>query len=145
MGSLTAQALGNITSDIELRKTTGGKDFASFTVAVNHDRDNTSFVKVAVWGKTAEFVSRNFGKGDPISVAGTGKINTWEAKDGTKRTDFEIQAFNVSFVGSKRQDDRPIAQHEVLDKAYAVDRVNTKDNAPEDVDDKIDLSDIPFK
>ena len=136
MGSLTAQALGNITSDIELKKTTSGKDFASFTVAVNHDRDSTTFVRVAAWGGMAEVISKYFGKGSQIFVSGTGKVNSWEAKDGTKRNEFEIQAKDFSFV-DKKTDSRPIAQHEVI--------AMTRDVAPEDVDDKpIDLSEIPF-
>ena len=135
----SSTAIGNITSEMELKKTPKGSDFVQFTVAINN-REKTSFVRVAAWGKTAEFASRNFRKGQPVIVSGETSINEWTGKDGTKRVECEIQADRVHFApfNSGKQDDRPIAQHEVI--------AMTRDVAPTDVDDKpIDLSEIPFK
>lgn len=138
MGSLTSQALGNLTSDIELKMTGSGKPFASFTVAVNHDRDTTSFVRCASWGKTAEIIAKHFSKGEPIFVSGTSKINEWSDRDGNKRKEFELQVKDFSFVSKPREQDRPLGKNEALEIAG--------DFVPrdEDADKPIDLSEIPF-
>ena len=67
---------GNLTADVELKQTTGGKSVCDFTLGVRrpHTKDKADFIDFTAWGSTAEFICRYFRKGDAIEI--TGSINT---------------------------------------------------------------------
>lgn len=99
--------MGRMTKDPELRTTPAGVSVASFSIAVDRDfRDKqgekqTDFFDVTAWRGTAEFISRNFGKGRMIVVDGRLQMRKWTDKDGNTRTAAEILAENVYFGDSK--------------------------------------------
>lgn len=137
--------LGNLTKDPETRTTTSGNSVTSFTLAVTlkyGDKENTSFINCVAWGKLGEIIAQYASKGSPLLVSGRLEQRGYEDKDGNKRSVFEVVVDEFNFIGSKsdsdrQSDDRPLQQHEVLDKA--------KEVVPEDIDDRpIDLSEIPF-
>lgn len=100
---------GNITRDIELRQTTSGISVASFSVAVNRSKkrvdgkyiQETDFIDCQAWDKKAEFLNRNFRKGDPVCVVGFIRKRQWKANDGTNRYATEVIAEDILFAGSK--------------------------------------------
>lgn len=100
---------GNITRDIELRQTPSGISVASFSVAVNRSKkradgkyiQETDFIDCQTWGKKAEFLGRNFRKGDPVCVLGSIRKRQWKANDGTNRYATEVIADDILFAGSK--------------------------------------------
>ena len=103
---------GNLTRDPELRYTSGGSPVCNFSIAVNrywNDKDSgakkeeTTFMRVTVWGKSGETVAQYFAKGMPIFVEGRLQVRTWETEDGQKRSSVDIVAESWQFVGSKRQ------------------------------------------
>ena len=103
---------GNLTRDPELRYTSGGSPVCNFSLAVNrywNDKDSgakkeeTTFMRVTVWGKSGETVAQYFTKGMPIFVEGRLQVRTWETEDGQKRSSVDIVAESWQFVGSKRQ------------------------------------------
>jgi len=103
---------GNLTRDPELRYTSGGSPVCNFSIAVNRhwtDKDSgakkeeTTFMRVTVWGKSGETVAQYFTKGMPIFVEGRLQVRTWETEDGQKRSSVDIVAESWQFVGSKRQ------------------------------------------
>ena len=60
--------MGRLTADPELRYTQGGTAVARIALACNRPtragaEEQTDFIDVTAWGKTAEFVSRYFHKG----------------------------------------------------------------------------------
>lgn len=81
-----------------------GKTISRFSVAVprRYNRDETDFLNVVAFGKTAEFVNKYFTKGSPILVVGSVQTRSWE-QDGQKRYKTEIVAEEVSFAGSKKE------------------------------------------
>lgn len=89
--------LGNLTRDIELKYTPGGTAVTDIGMAVNDRRksasgewvDETTFVDVTLWGRTAEVASEYLGKGSPILVEGRLKLDTWET-DGQKRSKLRV-------------------------------------------------------
>tara|TARA_R110002049_G_scaffold47902_3_gene138511 strand:- start:28076 stop:28588 length:513 start_codon:yes stop_codon:yes gene_type:complete len=89
--------VGNLTRDIELRYTTGGTAVTDIGLAVNDRRksangewvDETTFVDVTLWGRTAEVASEYLGKGSPILVEGRLKLDTWET-DGQKKSKLRV-------------------------------------------------------
>ena len=70
--------MGNLTRDPELRQTQSGTSVCRFSIAVNRSynsqdgslRDETCFVEIDCFGKSAENVARYFSKGKPILVEG---------------------------------------------------------------------------
>lgn len=94
---------GRLTAAPELRRTQDGKAVTSFSLAVDRDynRNQTDFLDIVCWSKTAEFVANYFGKGDLILVNGRLQTRAWTDKNGNKRTFYEIVASQVWFCGGK--------------------------------------------
>lgn len=93
---------GRLTKDLELRWTQSEKAVVSFAIACDRGRNNeTDFIPCVAFSKTAEFISRNFNKGNMMLVDGRLQQSTWEDKSGNKRTSFDVLVNNVNFCGSK--------------------------------------------
>ncbi len=95
---------GRLTRDPELRYIPSGTAVCELGLAVSRkyrtkegeQREETLFINVTCWGKTAEFVGENFHKGRPIVVEGRLKSDEWEDKNtGQKRTSIEVTADRV--------------------------------------------------
>ena len=99
--------IGNLTRDIELKYTPGGTAVTDIGMAVNDRRknasgewvDETTFVDVTLWGRTAEVASEYLGKGSPILVEGRLKLDTWET-DGQKRNKLRVVCERMQMLGS---------------------------------------------
>jgi single-strand DNA-binding protein len=100
--------LGNITRDIEVRYLQSGMAVADIGLAVNDRRkgqngewiEETTFVDVTMWGRTAEVAGEYLGKGSPILIEGRLKLDQWE-KDGQKRSKLHVVCERMQMVGSK--------------------------------------------
>ena len=104
--------MGRLTRDPELRTTQSGVSVASFTVAVDRDyagRDGndrqTDFFDCSAWRQTGEFVSKYFHKGSMIVVSGRMQSRKYQDREGNNRTAWDLQADNVYFGESKRDND----------------------------------------
>lgn len=99
--------MGRITAQPELKQTTTGKNVVSFSIAIdrNYKSQNgekvTDFLNCVAYEKTAEMVTRYFGKGSMICVEGSVQTRSWQAQDGTKRNTTEIIVERVHFTGEK--------------------------------------------
>ena len=108
--------LGNITRDLELKHLPSQTVIVEFGLATNRkwtDRDgvskeDTCFVDVKAFGKTAETINRFFGKGRPILIEGRLDLEQWESKEGGKRSKHVVVVNSFHFVDSKG--DSPSAQ-----------------------------------
>src|SRR3954462_4716612 len=100
--------LGNLTRDVEVRYLQSGTAVADVGLAVNDRRkgqngewiEETTFVDVTLWGRTAEVAGESLGKGSPILVEGRLKYDTWE-KDGQKRSKLSVVCERMQMVGGK--------------------------------------------
>jgi len=100
--------LGNLVRDIELRYTNSRMAVCQNAIAVNDRRknasgewiDETSFVDVTFFGRTAEVVSEYLAKGSPIFVEGRLKQDTWE-KDGQKRSKLHVIVDRMQLLGGR--------------------------------------------
>jgi single-strand DNA-binding protein len=98
--------MGNLTRPPELRYTPSGAAVADMRLAVSRNyttqsgekRDETAFLTVIAWGKTAENCSEYLDKGSQILVEGRIQTRDWEGKDGQKRSATEIVAERVQFI-----------------------------------------------
>ena len=111
--------MGNVTRDIELRYTPTGTTVADIGLAVNRVRtgengdkiEETTFVDITLWGRTAEVAHQYSGKGKPLFVEGRLHMDSWDDKtSGQKRTKLKVVADNIQLMGSPRSsthEDRP--------------------------------------
>ena len=102
--------IGNMTADLELKQTAGGKSVCSFSIAVTRpfvkedsNAQDVDFINVVTWNKQAEFVAAYFSKGDPILVEGRLQVRSWTDDEDVKRYATEVIAESVSFVRPKPQ------------------------------------------
>lgn len=107
--------LGNLTRDPELRQLPSGMAVADIGIAVN-DRyqdkqsgewvDRPNFFNCSAFGKTAESISKFFGKGSPIFIEGKLRFEQWDDRQsGQKRSAVKVIIDQWTFVDSKS--DRP--------------------------------------
>lgn len=100
--------MGNLTRDPEVRYTQGGTAVSEIGLAVNDKRkdakgewiEETTFVDVTLWGRTAEIAGEYLGKGSSVLVEGRLKLDSWE-KDGQKRSKLRVVAENMRMLGGK--------------------------------------------
>jgi single-strand DNA-binding protein len=102
--------VGNLTRDIELRETPGGASVADAGLAVNDRRkqgddwvDETSFVDLTLWGKTAENAAEYLSKGSPILAEGRLKQDSWQNEAGEKRTKLKVVVERLQFLSNKSE------------------------------------------
>lgn len=100
--------MGNITRDIELRNTPKGTAVADIGLAVNRTRlgdngekiEETTFVDVTLWGRTAEVANQYAGKGKPIFIEGRLHMDTWQDKStGQNRSRLKVIGENIQLIG----------------------------------------------
>lgn len=102
--------IGNLTRDVELRRTPSDTAVATLGLAVNESFKNKSgekvestvFVDVDVWERQAETCAQYLAKGSPIHVEGKLQLDTWDDKEtGQKRSRLKVRAERVQFLGGK--------------------------------------------
>ncbi|TWU43297.1 Single-stranded DNA-binding protein [Novipirellula aureliae] len=100
--------IGNLTRDVELKHTTGGTAVTEIGLAVNDRRkqdnewiEETTFVDVTLWGRTAEVANEYLGKGEPVLIEGRLKLDSWES-DGAKRSKLRVVGERMRMLGQKK-------------------------------------------
>lgn len=97
---------GRITHDLERRTTQSGTSVCRFDIAVdrNNSKNETDFICIVAWDKTADFVLNYLGKGRKIAVLGSLRTRTYEDRDtGKKIKVTEVYADSVEFADSRPQ------------------------------------------
>ncbi|MYA01822.1 MAG: single-stranded DNA-binding protein [Chloroflexi bacterium] len=98
------ELLGRVGSDPELRHTHGGTAVAQLRLATDRRRENgndeTDWHTVVCWAKQAEAVAEYVRKGERVYVAGRLQQHSWETDGGERRSQIEIHASEVIFLGS---------------------------------------------
>jgi len=99
--------VGNLTRDPELRYIPSGMAVSDIGLAIN-DRvkrndqwtEETTFVDVTLWGRTAEVANEYLSKGSSVLIEGRLKLDTWE-KDGQKRSKLKVVGEKMQMLGAK--------------------------------------------
>ena len=103
---------GNLTRDVEMRRTNSGASVANFGVAINRKYkdqsgqyvDDTTFVDIQAWQKTAELCSEYLQKGSPVLIEARLKTESWQdSQSGQNRYKLVLVAENVQFLSSGQQ------------------------------------------
>jgi single-strand DNA-binding protein len=102
--------LGNLTRDIDLKYTPSGMAVTDIGMAVNDRRKNangewieeTTFVDVTLWGRTAEVASEYLSKGSSVLIEGRLKLDQWDDKQsGQKRSKLRVVGERMQMVGGR--------------------------------------------
>ena len=103
--------IGNLTADPDVRQTPRGNTVAELRLAVNRvssgpnegeRREETTFLDVTCWGRTAEIAGQYLAKGRPVFIEGRLQQDTWEDKQtGQRRSRIRIVAENMQLLGSR--------------------------------------------
>lgn len=145
-----ATIAGRLTKDPELKALPSGRAVVSFSVAVNrvytdkNDKkvENTEFLNIVGFGKTAENIKAYFVKGQEIYVEGRIQTRMWE-HEGKKNYRTEIILDHFQFVGSKGSKTAP-QKDTSSDERGAVDSGKSPEEVLGSATEEINPDDIPF-
>lgn len=96
--------VGRLTRDVDLRYTSNGTAYASFTVAVERNFKNqngekeTDFINCAMWRKAAENFANFTRKGSLVGIEGRIQTRNYENQQGQKVYVTEVLAENFSLL-----------------------------------------------
>lgn len=99
--------LGNLTEDPELRYTSAQTAVCECGLAVNERvkkngewTEDTTFVDVTYWGRSAEILGEYAKKGSKLHVEGRLKLDQWE-RDGQKRQKLGVVCEKLTLLSDK--------------------------------------------
>jgi single-strand DNA-binding protein len=96
-----AQIIGHAGQDVEVRYMPDGKTIANFSVAVKTGKEETTWFRVSLFGKTAEIAQQYVKKGNAVYVDGDLKAREWTDKEGNKRTSVELAGNKLVLLGAR--------------------------------------------
>ena len=103
--------MGNLTRDPEVRYTPKGSAVTDIGLAVNRvystdngeKREETTFVDVTLWGRTAEIAGEYLKKGRPVLIEGRLQLDSWDDKQsGQKRSKLKVIGESMQLLGSRQ-------------------------------------------
>lgn len=101
--------IGRLTKDPEVRYTQNNIPVASYTLAVKRSfakdgEQDTDFINVISWNKSADFVQKYFKKGLQVWASGRIQTRNWEDDNGQKHYATEVVTEKVGFADSKKEE-----------------------------------------
>jgi len=103
--------VGNLTRDPQVKYTTGGTAVTEIGLAVsrqwfdkqaNTKKEETTFVDVTLWGRTAEIAGEYLAKGRPVLIEGRLQLDSWDDREtGQKRSKLRVVGENMTMLGSR--------------------------------------------
>lgn len=100
---ITATAVGRLTDTPNLRDLDDGTPVANFSLATdNRNREDTTFLRVAVWGKAGEAAAEHLVKGQRIAAPGRIEARSWTDDEGTRRQIWTLTADATEWLDKPR-------------------------------------------
>ncbi len=107
--------VGNLTRDPEVKYITSGSAVCELGLAVgrswfdkqsNSRKEETTFVDVTLWGRTAEIAGEYLAKGRSVLIEGRLQQDTWDDKEtGKKRSKMRVVGESMTMLGSRGESD----------------------------------------
>lgn len=102
--------IGNLTRDIELRYTQSGYCVGNSGIAVTRKFKNaqgetveeTCFIDVKFFGRTAEVANQYLRKGSKLAVEGRLKLEQWQDQSGQNRSKHLVEVESLEMLGSNQ-------------------------------------------
>ncbi|MBF7059691.1 single-stranded DNA-binding protein [Campylobacter volucris] len=106
--------VGNLTRDIEMRYAPSGSAIGSSAIAVTRrfstntgeKREETCFIDISFFGRTAEIANQYLSKGSKILIEGRLRFEQWSDQNGQNRSKHSIQVENLEMLGSTIQNNQ---------------------------------------
>ncbi|HBS48214.1 TPA: single-stranded DNA-binding protein [Candidatus Dependentiae bacterium] len=104
--------MGNLTRDPESKQLSSGQSLCKLSIASNRQFKNRQtgqmvqevcFVDVEVWGAQAESSQQYLKQGRSVLIEGRLKLDSWQDKEGQKRSKHSIVADRVVFLTNAAQ------------------------------------------
>ncbi len=103
----SAQLIGNLGMDPEVKETTNGKKFAKFSLATSESYRNKNGEKVSetqwhnlvIWGGLADIAQKFLKKGKQIAIEGKLSNRSYDDKEGKRRYITEIVVNDLVMLG----------------------------------------------
>lgn len=125
--------IGRLIKDPEIKVIpTSNTMVCNFTIAVNRrfakegEERQADFISIIAWGKTADFCSNYFKKGQQVGITGRIQTRNWDDEKGQKHYSTDVIAEEVFFADSKKENG------------------NIQENTVPDFETPIDNDDLPF-
>lgn len=105
--------VGNLTRDVELRYLNTGVALSTFGLASNRrykkadgmQVDDTCFIDITLFGRTAEIANQYLRKGSKVLIEGRLNFETWTDQQGGKRSKHTIIAESLQMLDTRQQND----------------------------------------
>jgi single-strand DNA-binding protein len=97
--------IGRLGQQPELKTTEKGLKIANFSIATNggaKDNPTTTWHRLTVFDKTADFVEKYYHKGDLVLVEGELENRAYNDKDGNKRYQLQIKVRRTQILSSSK-------------------------------------------
>lgn len=101
--------IGRLTRDPELRYTPSGSAVTDFGLATNRvwtgqdgqKHEETTFVDITLWARSAEVASEYLHKGDPVFIEGRLQLDQWTDKEGQRRSRLRVVGERMQFLAAR--------------------------------------------
>lgn len=99
-------AMGRLTRDPEVKRTTDDKEVSSFSLAVNRKfkregEQDADFFNCIAFGKTAEIINKYMTKGSKVAIWGRVQIENYTDREGVKKSITKVYVDEIEFCESK--------------------------------------------
>ena len=141
-GLNSAEIIGNVGQDPQVRHTQSGTAVANISVATSSSwldsnkekQEKTEWHRIVAWGKLAEVVEKYVTKGRQIYVRGRIETRAWDDREGNKKYTTEIVAKEILLLGPRDDKSKDLAE-QIFDRS---------DYDPQSIDPLVDEEEIPF-
>ena len=106
--------VGNLTRDIEMRYAPSGTAIGATGIAVTRKmtvngekREETCFVDITFWGRTAEVANQYLSKGSKVLIEGRLRFEQWNDQNGQTRSKHTVSVENMEMLGSSPNSQNP--------------------------------------
>ena len=96
---------GRLTRNPELRYTSNNVAITELNLAINNKKDDTTFLTIKLFNKTAETCNEYLKKGDLIGVEGNIKNNNYEDETGKMHYRTDFIGNKIEFLSMKKKEE----------------------------------------
>ena len=105
--------MGNLTRDPELRYTPNNTAVTNLGMAINRrwrnqqgeQQEETTFVDLEAFGRTAEVLNQYLKKGRPVFIEGRLKLDQWQNREGQNRSKLKVVVEQFQFIDQRGEGD----------------------------------------
>jgi len=103
--------VGHLTRDVEIRYSPSGSAVGTVGIATNRRwksqmgemREETMFIDLTFFGRTAEIANQYLRRGSKVLVDGRLTLNEWIGQDGIKRSKHVVTVENLTMLDTKAE------------------------------------------